>query len=349
MKFRLINSIIKLLTRLSFKKNKFFDLAIVKLDEIGDYILFRKNIERIRICNNRKILLIGNAAWKDLSLDLESDRIDKFIFIDKKKFSSSILYKFKTIKKLRKYNLELVIHPTQSRDFYISDYLVSILNAKNKIGLKSDLLNSTKKQLSISNKYYNRLVDCLDIKFELDKIENFMNLIFNDIDVKKKDLNFNVERYNYCVIFVGGSKPERRWGRYVELTERIQSMFDKIFVCGGDDILYNFDLNKNSNMVNLIGKSSLNDFRTLLEKSRLLITNESFPAHLATQVSTNCIVISNGNNYLRFHPYPKKHLNSIYKIIYPKSFDFNTTNNNLPQIDEIKTDEVLQTILKYNL
>tara|TARA_X000000950_G_scaffold45778_1_gene52124 strand:- start:13537 stop:14583 length:1047 start_codon:yes stop_codon:yes gene_type:complete len=343
-----INYIFRLVTFTRTSNKKDYKIAVVKLDEIGDFIIFRKYLKLIYKYYNKKIFLIGNISWMDLAINLDIDYLEEFIFIDKKKLIKSYTYKYNVIKELKKNNFDILIHPTQSRDFYISDYIVSILNAKNKIGFKSDYLNSTKKQLVLSDKYYTRLIDCLKISFELDKIEKFMNSIFK---INKDCLNDenSSKRNNDCVIFFGASSPERRWNGYSGLILLINSYFDNIYLCGGNDVIKNFNLDRCSNVINLIGKTELIDFVNLIKKTRLLITNESFASHLAVQTKTNCIVISNGNNYLRFHPYPEKYLNSVYKIIYPKSFDKNKLNEDLPNIDEIKKEEVLLTFLNNKL
>jgi len=348
MKTLLINKIIRII--LLFFKSSYpkFKTGILKLDEIGDYVLFRKYIKNIYDSHGNSIYLIGNKSWESLFIGLDKKYIANFYFIDKKKFNSSFFYKLRTMISLKKLSFDKIIHPTQSRDLFISDYILSELNSKSKIGFKSDYLNSSKKQLLVSDRYYTRLIDCLKIPFEIDKIEKFINEVFQINQDLCNDEN-TFQRNQDCVIFLGASSPERRWGGYSDLIFKINLYFDNIYLCGGNDVKINFDSNLNSNVINLIGKADLSDFMSLIKKSRLLITNESFAHHLAVQTRTNCVVISNGNNYLRFHPYPKKHLNSIYKIIYPKSFDKNSYNENLPLIDEITTEEILLTIVNNKL
>ena len=348
MKTLLINNLISFILLFFKSSNSKFKTGILKLDEIGDYVLFRKYIKSIYDSHGSSIYLIGNKSWESLFIGLDKKYITNFYFIDKKKFSYSFLYKLRTMISLKKLSFDKIIHPTQSRDLFISDYILLELNSKSKIGFKSDYLNSSKKQLLVSDRYYTRLIDCLKIPFEIDKIEKFINVVFQINQDVCTDVN-TLKHNQDCVIFLGASSPERRWGGYSDLIFKINSHFDNIYLCGGNDVKINFDSNLNSNVISLIGKSDLSDFMSLIKKSRLLITNESFAHHLAVQTRTNCIVISNGNNYLRFHPYPKKHLNSIYKILYPKSFDKYNYNENLPLIDEITTEEVLLTILNNKL
>ncbi len=62
-------------------------LLLIKLDSIGDYILFRNFLSFIRKnhkFSNHRITLIGNIIWKDLSetFDNESETSEKLIDIN---------------------------------------------------------------------------------------------------------------------------------------------------------------------------------------------------------------------------------------------------------------------------
>ncbi|HOV12846.1 MAG TPA: hypothetical protein PK771_01060, partial [Spirochaetota bacterium] len=67
------------------------ELLIVKLDAIGDYIIFRNFIEEIKksekFCDY-DITILGNILWKDLSEKQDSDFIKNFVWITKKSLIS---------------------------------------------------------------------------------------------------------------------------------------------------------------------------------------------------------------------------------------------------------------------
>jgi len=93
-------------------------LLIVKIDEIGDYVLWRNMLtcfrqsERFR---NYKITLCGNEVWKDLTLTFDKKNFDNFIWLNKKKFKSDMRYRYDFLKSVYKCGFEIVINPVFSR------------------------------------------------------------------------------------------------------------------------------------------------------------------------------------------------------------------------------------------
>src|SRR6185295_16195827 len=91
------------------KKNT---LLVVRIDSIGDYILFRnfiqelKNSEKFR---NYKITLCGNTWWKDLAEKLDADYIDAFMWVDYAKMTEDT-YRFNLYKKIFLSRFHTVIH-----------------------------------------------------------------------------------------------------------------------------------------------------------------------------------------------------------------------------------------------
>ena len=69
-------------------------LLLIRLDAIGDYVLFRNYIEILKKSEKYKdfnITLLGNSAWKSLSEELDGEYIDKFIWLDRYKFNKDFI------------------------------------------------------------------------------------------------------------------------------------------------------------------------------------------------------------------------------------------------------------------
>ena len=83
----IIDSIINLLyPTKKARQNK--SLVILRNDAIGDYLLFRDFLRVIRKeYSNYHVTLIGNIVFQDIALCLDKTYIDKFIWIDRIKFS----------------------------------------------------------------------------------------------------------------------------------------------------------------------------------------------------------------------------------------------------------------------
>jgi ADP-heptose:LPS heptosyltransferase len=64
------------------------------------------------------------------------------------------------------------------------------------------------------------------------------------------------------------------------------------------------------------GKTSLKDIIDIIQRSTIVISNETGIAHLSLALDVPTIVLSNGNHYGRFTEYPKE-LNAPVFYAYP--------------------------------
>ena len=74
-------------------KTKSKTLAIIKLDAIGDYVLWGNFIEVIKNDKNYadyKITLCANPSYQDLAVMLDGEFIYEFIWIDKDRLRRSV-------------------------------------------------------------------------------------------------------------------------------------------------------------------------------------------------------------------------------------------------------------------
>ena len=68
--------------------------------------------------------------------------------------------------------------------------------------------------------------------------------------------------------------------------------------------------------LDLVGKTSLVDLLYIIDNGNLMIANETSAPHFAVALEMiNVFVISNGNHYGRFTPYPKE-VSKNYHVIY---------------------------------
>ena len=322
----------------AIKKNT---LLLIRLDAIGDYVLFRNYIEILKNESPEyKITLVGNIAWKSIAQELDFKFIDRFIWIDTSKFSSKFFYRFKKIQEITAQGYERVINPTYSRIFYNDDSIVRSVNAKEKIGNSGDLSNSKKWQKNISDKYYTKLIPAQHkIIFEfLRNREFFENLFDKKLDIKKpsiklkdKKLNFELPK-KYAILFIGASASYRKWNveKFVEVGKYIKKVYNlDIVVCGGPtdmDDAKKFKKFADYDYVDMVGKTSLVDFLYIIYNGNLMLSNETSAPHFAVALEmTNIFVIYNGNHYGRFTPYPQE-VSENYHVIYHPEIEKDLNN-----------------------
>ena len=318
------------------KKIKNKTILLVRLDAIGDYVLFRNYIEVLKKSEkykDYKVTFLGNIAWKNLALELDNEFIDYFIWLNKTKFSKDFVYRYKKLKEIASVGYEILLSPVYSRDFFECDCIVKNVNAEEKIGSNGDLANIKKWQKNISDGYYTKLIPANDeIMFEFYRNKEFFeNLFDKKIDIKKpvirledRKLNFDLPK-NYAILFIGSSASFRKWSieNFVEIGKFLKEKYNyDIVLCGGPTDIGSakeFKRLANFKYTDLVGKTSLIDFLHVINNGNLMISNETSASHFAVALEmTNIFVISNGNNFGRFTPYSKEIWKEYHPIYHPE-------------------------------
>jgi len=308
-------------------------ILLIRLDAIGDYVMFRNFVEILKSygsLKDYKITLLGNIAWKSLALDLDSKFVDKFIWIDIKKFHENFIYRYYELREITSLGYELVLSTTYSRDFFVGDNIVKLVNAKEKIGSIGDLSNIKKWQKKISDKYYTKLIEAdSELLFEFNRNKEFFEIFLGEkLDIVKPTILLKPRKLQlelpkkYLIIFVGASAAFRKWNieNFAKIGNYLKDNYGyEVVLCGATsdkkDAL-EFTNYFENDYIDLVGETSLVDLLYIIANGDLLIANETLAPHLAVALDTiNILVISNGNHYGRFTPYPKD-ISKKYHVIY---------------------------------
>ncbi len=308
-------------------------LLLIRLDAIGDYVMFRNFIEILKKSNqykDYKFTLIGNSNWKSLALELDGQYIDQWIWIDRDNFSKDFLYRYEKLKEITSSGYEVVLNPVYSREFFIVDNIVKLVTSKEKIGSISDLSNMKKLQKKISDKYYTDLIEAKNnLMFEFNRNKEFfenllhrqLSILKPKIDLSFRELDFKLPK-QYAILFIGARDRFRKWDieKFAQIGEYLNNNYDyEIVLCGSlsdkEDAL-RFSQCFKYDYINLVGKTSLVELLYVIDKGSFMISNETSAPHFAVALEmSNIFVISNGNHYGRFTPYPKD-ISENYHVIY---------------------------------
>ena len=278
------------------------------------------------------ITLLGNSAWKSISEELDSEYVDNFIWLDRNRFNKNLIYRYQKLKEIVSNGYEVVISPVYSREFFYGDTVIKLINAKEKIGSIGDLSNIRKWQKNISDRYYDILVPAKnDIIFEFYRNKEFFeNILDEKIDIKKpyiklkpKNLPFELPE-KYAILFIGASARFRKWSieGFAKIGEYLKDRYGyEIVLCGAnsdkDDAL-KFREFFSGDYIDLVGKTNLIELLYVIYNGDLMISNETSAPHFAVALEmTNIFVISNGNHYGRFTPYPKDMAPNYHVIYHP--------------------------------
>lgn len=370
----ILSVLVTLLVGLYKRRNIPGTILLVRLDSIGDYILFRNFIYELKNnlkYKNHKITLCGNILWKELSETLDKDIIDEFIWVNRKKYYSNLLYKFNLYKTVYKKGFEVAIDPTYTREVLYGDFIIKNSCASERIGFCGSLEKHTKwKRIVFSDRYYTKLIETgKENYFEFYRNRLFFEkLLDTKLEISKPFIQTDCIKYEnkirtkYVVLFPGAAFSIRRWdiNKFSEVAKYIVKKFSlAIVIAGGvNEFVLPEKLSKElgeNNLFDMRGKTSLSQLVKLIEGSELLISNETGAVHIAAAVNKKTICISNGNHFGRFNPYPTAVFDGIY-YLYPEivtnkireksgleEYRFDSELN----INEISPEEVIKLINEF--
>lgn len=345
-------------------------LLIIKLDEIGDYMLFRNNLKYFRRSEkykNHKITLLGNAAWKPIFDEYDSDTVNDTIWITKKKFNSDLDYRFSVLKQVRFEKVSDVINCVFSSGIVLEDGFAFVCKCSSKTSMKGDNSNKGKYAIDLQPIIYNSLCDAGDKKmFDSIRNKNFLNEILGTGNAtldSKLGISWQGKNSKYLAIFIGAGNPERRWPieNFVECSKYAWEKYGlSTIVLGGkpdEAIADQFVSMFKGEVKNLAGKTSLSEVIHIFNGARFAISTDTGPLHIAVAAACPVIGLFSGKYYKRYSPYPKEITSDFYPV-YPDFIDnliakdepilydpFKTRNNTIKFIDTAKILPVIDQLM----
>lgn len=318
------------------------NLLVIKPDHIGDYILFRNlfyEIKKSKKFENYNIYFFLNTRVKEIVEFLDKDILEYCFWIDLEKYVQNDWYCIRKNQEIKKIKFDSVINCMFSR-FKTIENLIKVIKANNKVlirGREPERLIVYKKE---DENNYDVIIDISDKAiFEFDRlklaIEEFINseIILDKPVIEIKDSIVLPLKKEFILIFIGADVEYRKWNiyNYINLIENLLIKTDyDIVICGGNEEIEDGVIIENSikskRIHNIVGQTTLVDMIQISNEAFMTISNETGIAHISTILETKTLVISNGNHFGKFTPYPSDRYKNYYAV-YPFSFDEKTKNN----------------------
>jgi ADP-heptose:LPS heptosyltransferase len=300
------------------KKESGKAILLIRLDEIGDFILWLDTAKEYRkLYPKSKIILLGNKIWTDLAKQLPY--WDEVLQLDCRKFIRNPFYRLRWLISIRKIGFRVAINPTFSRNFLLGDSIIHSCGAKEKIGFAGDRDDNNYLQKRIADRWYTHLIPAMDNKqMELQRNAEFLrglgiinfkaHLPSLPVLESSPDL-INKLPDEYYVLIPGARTSNRRWPftSFVELTEKVFQQTGMIgVVCGASNekkVSFKIVQASSAQLLDFTGRTSLAQLVEVIRRGSLLIGNETAGIHIAAAVNTPSICILGGGHYARFIPY----------------------------------------------
>jgi ADP-heptose:LPS heptosyltransferase len=303
-------------------------LLIIRVDDIGDYLLFRNLLslyKQSKEWNKYDITLLGNVAWKEIFDRFDSKTVDKVIWMNKASYLEDKTYRITLWEQLRDEGFEIVICPSRTRPLLIDDMCALATGAAIRLGAEN---NFKEKRLNdISNRFYTDLFQSNELihEFTFNKYFAYWCTKIEFLS-DRPELTINKRSQNsepYLICFIGASSKSKKWPakNWIKLIELIQKNYHYILkIAGGKkDLPVGNYIAEKVKIKNITGATSLSEMTDEIANASIVITQDTMAAHLAISCNTATIIIANGNNFYRFTDYSNIKTPNV-KTIYPPYF-----------------------------
>lgn len=362
--FYLIDTV--LLTRSAAIRPK--TLLIIRTDALGDYILFRNCLQAVRsdpVYRDWRIVLACNEANRPMAEALDASSVDAFIWVDRRKMSSDLDYRFKKLSEIRRVGFERCWYPAYGREYAAGDSLARVSGAAERWAAIGNSPNMPLWQRPLCNRIYNhKILVSPAVLFELDRNAEIASAFLRKTVQCRYEIRLphavdRIVEGRYAVIqpCVGGSravatlrewKPEffavvaahlaDRHGFAVLLTgvAADKAVAQSIRSAAGE-----------RTVIDLTGQTRLLDYLAILQESSVVVSGDTSAIHAAAAMRVPAVCISNGNHLGRFTQYPPpwdSWIRYVYShgvlIQHPERYQFVSYRN----INEVNPSDVCAAI-----
>jgi len=156
----------------------------------------------------------------------------------------------------------------------------------------------------------------------------------------------NIQRDNYVVFVPGSTDPDKRWPveRFAALADKIASKFHLSIVAAGStseaDSIERLKSLAHVPVANLAGRTSLGELIALLRTTRLVVSNDTGPGHIAAALGTPLVLMYSWSNPARIAPYGRPEC-MVAREPYGRGLDIKSTDPR-HSVRNITVDEVYQ-------
>lgn len=280
--------------------NDFDDVLILRLDQLGDFVLWLDSAKEYRkLYHGKRLTLLVNANWYDFAKSLPY--WDEVIPLDTIKFRINPVYRIKFLIFIRQKGFEIAICPRHSVKLTLEPPIVAISGAQQKIVCEGSF--PIEKQ-----NYFTRSIPMYPERHELSRNAEFLRgLGRKDFKSTVPDLTIQCPQIprnkltKNVVICPTSFRKRKEWGidNYLQLIDLIRHEFGvQISICGDKEIY----LSEQKGVFNTTGKTQIISFINRINNATLVISNDSAAIHLSAALNVPCICIGS-ENYGRFVPY----------------------------------------------
>jgi len=346
--------------RHSLAQKRHKKILIVRLDAIGDFVIWLAAAKEIRqLYPGYQVILLGNDLWTDLAKGLPF--FDAVWPLNRKRFLMNPLYRFRMLKRVQHDGFQIALHPVFSRDFFVGDACVRASRAPTRIGFFGNNENITLWQKRIGDTWYTKLIASY-AKHQLEQDADFVRALGTQYQASLPQLpRFPLPKdfilKDYYVVIPGAGHEMRQWplDNFQEIARRIYNKTGLTAVlCGGKrevNLSQAFQKGLDVPTLDMVGHTSLLELVSIIAHAKFVVGNDTGAIHIAVATATPSVCILGGAHPGRYIPYPPELNAAVKPVVHSMgcfNCDWNCTSNKpgvVPCINNISVDDVWEVLL----
>jgi len=305
-------------------------LLIIRLDDIGDYLLFRNQLLTYKKSARWKdhfITLLGNSSWKELFDSFDQDAVDATVWVRKGEYLTSAAYRAEVWSKLRGQGFETVIAPSRTRPLLLDDLCVLAAAPTLAIGSMNTYVHPAWNEAS-DPLYHELFRPSQTTLHEFQFNGEFAAWISgNRYEGARPRLDTGATSHgpgSHIICFLGANTRSRRWPaeRWVEFIQLYRRQHPGPVILAGSgraEFQLAAAIQARTDARSIVGKATLIEFVRWVSAAKAVLTNDTMAGHLAVSCARPTVIIANGVNYQRFTEYGAAGIKNVVTV-YPSVF-----------------------------
>lgn len=331
-------------------------LAIVRLDDIGDYLLWRNFIEVYKQSErykNYKVTLIGNVVWKSIFEAFDSHTTDETIWVNKKEYLSNDGYRNKLWQQIRAQKFETIICPSRTRPLLLDDLIALASGATNRIATHNS--RGISKVNEISDAVYHHFFTVENEMHEFFFNKNFASFASSvQLELKHPFLPNKSSQIlpKQIICFIGASAKSKTWSlkNWIELVQLLQEKgYEPLLSGGKNESLIAEKIVSATQVKSIVGQTNLFETINAISASIAVITGDTMAAHAAVSLSKPTVILANGVNAKRFVAYEEAGFDTV-KTVYTAQYLGSKKDKNYRAVtkdmESIKPTQIFEVLKK---
>lgn len=306
-------------------------LLVVRMDGIGDMMLFRQSLEHyaeVFGVDKADITVLGCDSWRLISPKIFEGY--KVITIDEHAYARKLMYRLRVNLMVRRLAPKITACDSYLRRAMMADSLVWVSAASRTVVSMPYVNEPTRSEFTF---YLSQVDEVIDTgpypTHEILRHFRFVSTVAGkNFQPQPPKINWPDQRPAlaadgpYAVINPGSNEPGRRWpfASYVAVAEKLLAMGWRVAFVGtrGErwDAKLLDDMARRPGVSDLTGRTTLPELMDLMNHAGLVISNDTGPAHLSIALGAPTLVIVGGGHFTSFVPYPESACPDNARFIY---------------------------------